>query len=245
MLEIAVLVQATQWALLFGGALWLLYVALEPHVRKRWPAVLVSWNRVLAGRWNDPLVGRDVLVGMAASAVSLALNPLAAWAARRAGEDAPVTVDLSRLMGARFAAAELIEMVCTSVLGGLMVLFVLLFFRLIVRRDGLAYLLLAAAAGLVVGTGPATAILGFVGASIMLVIVRRWGLVSLISATLASGLATPTLFASQAPGLAASALVMWASYVALGLWAARAVLQGRSIVGAVLGEGDRTPARAA
>src|SRR5262245_12788356 len=39
------------------------YLAMEPFVRRRWPWRVVAWNRLLAGRWRDPLVGRDVLVG--------------------------------------------------------------------------------------------------------------------------------------------------------------------------------------
>jgi serine/threonine-protein kinase len=42
-----------------------LYLALEPVVRKRWPWRLVGWTRLLAGRVRDPLVARDVLVGLA------------------------------------------------------------------------------------------------------------------------------------------------------------------------------------
>ncbi|HYH68940.1 MAG TPA: serine/threonine-protein kinase, partial [Urbifossiella sp.] len=45
------------------------YLALEPVVRKRWPWRLVGWSRLLAGRVRDPLVGRDVLVGLAAGTV--------------------------------------------------------------------------------------------------------------------------------------------------------------------------------
>jgi eukaryotic-like serine/threonine-protein kinase len=61
--------------------LWLSYVALEPFVRRRWPRVLVSWNRMLAGRLRDPMVGRDVLIGMLAGVIIAAIeslrNPLA------------------------------------------------------------------------------------------------------------------------------------------------------------------------
>ena len=39
------------------------YLALEPFVRRRHPAWLVSWNRLLEARWRDPLVGRDVMIG--------------------------------------------------------------------------------------------------------------------------------------------------------------------------------------
>ena len=39
------------------------YLALEPYVRRKWPEMLISWSRLLAGGWKDPLVGRDLLVG--------------------------------------------------------------------------------------------------------------------------------------------------------------------------------------
>src|SRR5687768_18051298 len=41
---------------------WIAYLAGEPFVRRRWPWQVISWNRLLAGRWRDPLVGRDVLI---------------------------------------------------------------------------------------------------------------------------------------------------------------------------------------
>ena len=50
-------------ALFAAGMLWLLYLALEPYVRKFWPATLVSWSRLLAGNYRDPQVWRDVLIG--------------------------------------------------------------------------------------------------------------------------------------------------------------------------------------
>ena len=31
----------------WSGFMWLLYIALEPYVRRRWPATLVSWSRLL------------------------------------------------------------------------------------------------------------------------------------------------------------------------------------------------------
>jgi serine/threonine-protein kinase len=42
---------------------WLLYIALEPYVRRKWPHLLISWTRLLSGRFRDPMVGRDVLLG--------------------------------------------------------------------------------------------------------------------------------------------------------------------------------------
>ena len=44
--------------------LFLLYVSLEPYVRRYSPGILMSWSRVLAGQIVDPLVGKDTLVGV-------------------------------------------------------------------------------------------------------------------------------------------------------------------------------------
>jgi hypothetical protein len=64
-------------------ALGLAYLALEPFVRRRWPLQLVGWARLLTGRWSDPWVGRDVLLGVAAGAVFAAgsevADSLAGW----------------------------------------------------------------------------------------------------------------------------------------------------------------------
>ncbi len=53
------LAQAASRALIF----WLWYTALEPYVRRLWPQSLISWRRLLDGRWRDPLVGRHLLLG--------------------------------------------------------------------------------------------------------------------------------------------------------------------------------------
>jgi serine/threonine-protein kinase len=52
-------------AAFFGGGLaWMIYMALEPYLRRRMPNLLVGWVRMLDGRWRDPHVGRDVLLGL-------------------------------------------------------------------------------------------------------------------------------------------------------------------------------------
>jgi len=62
-------------ALYLGGMVWLMYMAIEPYLRRRMPQTVIGWSRLLAGRWRDPMVGRDVLVGVLCGlAVDLALN---------------------------------------------------------------------------------------------------------------------------------------------------------------------------
>ena len=51
-----------------GGICWIVYLGLEPHVRRRWPHFLLGWTRFVvglsSGRWTDPLPWREVLTGL-------------------------------------------------------------------------------------------------------------------------------------------------------------------------------------
>ena len=46
--------------------MWQLYLALEPALRSRWPQSIITWKRVLSGRFLDTQVGAHTLmrVGM-------------------------------------------------------------------------------------------------------------------------------------------------------------------------------------
>jgi serine/threonine-protein kinase len=61
--ELHLLVHGLACALYWAGLLWLSYIALEPYVRRLWPECLISWTRLMTGRWRDPRVGRDLLLG--------------------------------------------------------------------------------------------------------------------------------------------------------------------------------------
>ena len=56
------------WASFMGIGSWVLYIAIEPVVRRNWPKVLVSWTRLLRGQLRDPAVGHSVLTGLALGA---------------------------------------------------------------------------------------------------------------------------------------------------------------------------------
>jgi serine/threonine-protein kinase len=62
--ELVWLIFTAGLALVWGGFVWLIYIGLEPHLRRVWPRTLISWARLLSGQLRDPLVGRDVLIGM-------------------------------------------------------------------------------------------------------------------------------------------------------------------------------------
>jgi serine/threonine-protein kinase len=48
-------------------AYWSVYMALEPFIRRRLPETIITWSRLLAGQFRDPLLGRDVLIGILAA----------------------------------------------------------------------------------------------------------------------------------------------------------------------------------
>lgn len=59
----------TFWALMC----LILYIAVEPLVRRRWPHMLISWMRLLDGRFRDPMIGRDLLAGAVAGVIVIAV----------------------------------------------------------------------------------------------------------------------------------------------------------------------------
>lgn len=62
----------------WGGLIFVFYLAVEPYLRRKWPERLSSWTRVLRGKLLDPLVGRDVLVGVLAGTCAVVPLRLAA-----------------------------------------------------------------------------------------------------------------------------------------------------------------------
>ena len=61
--ELSIFFQSASFGLFFATLTWIFYIALEPFIRKRWSELIISWSRMMAGDFRDPLVGRDILVG--------------------------------------------------------------------------------------------------------------------------------------------------------------------------------------
>ncbi len=71
---------------LFAGVFALtLYLAVEPYVRRAWPERIVSMTRLLSGRLTDPLIGRDILIGLLIGVIANLLFLVVALAARSFG----------------------------------------------------------------------------------------------------------------------------------------------------------------
>jgi uncharacterized membrane protein (DUF441 family) len=121
------------WAVFIAGLLWTLYVALEPYVRRYWPQSIISWSRLLSGGIRDPLVGGQLLAGIAVG-VSAALLSLVQQLLL-AHYDSP---SLDSVLDARRMMGESLSLLIGP-LGFAMGCFLLLFLlRVLLRRQWLA-----------------------------------------------------------------------------------------------------------
>jgi hypothetical protein len=126
-----------------AASMWLFYVALEPYARRRWPQVLISWSRLLAGRVRDPLVGRDVLIGALCGTVVALVWHVSHFAPSWIGSwQAPFSGGVEALSSARRIPGELLMGVGEAIRWALVSLFVLTLYRIVARIDVLAVLLL-------------------------------------------------------------------------------------------------------
>ncbi|HZI93318.1 MAG TPA: serine/threonine-protein kinase [Patescibacteria group bacterium] len=135
--EFALLGIGLEVALAVTAVVWLIYIALEPLVRRMWPDVLISWNRLLAGRYRDPLVGRDLLIGGAAGAIVClglsVLNRAGSWIGLP--ESTPLPSAFRPLMSMREAISIWIGSQVGTLAQPIGVLFLLLLLRVLLRRQ--------------------------------------------------------------------------------------------------------------
>ena len=114
-----------------------LYLAFEPYVRRRMPRSLVSWNRLLEGRWRDALAGADILAGLAAYAAVSATDVSMAMAGQLGADRPGLAVSVSQ-----WSAWALLNLLI-AVGVGLSYLLVFAVLRFLLRRTWLAAVTLA------------------------------------------------------------------------------------------------------
>jgi hypothetical protein len=118
----------------YGVLLWTIYVALEPYVRKRWPQVLVSWTNVLTGHLRDPIVGRDVLLGVALGVTwVLILRGVDLWGGGKGFINFPGAIEL--LQGTRSTAGVVLQYVPYAIRNVLLYFCLLFTLRVLLRNQ--------------------------------------------------------------------------------------------------------------
>lgn len=133
--EIDVLRRALESSLLWAAVVYVLYLALEPFVRRRWPDHLIASGRLLAGNARDPMVGRDVLIGVLAGLMHSAIIFGTNWLNVRAGKPAALFLgDLSVTAGTRHAVGHVANALGSGAFQGFVFVVILVTFMLVLRR---------------------------------------------------------------------------------------------------------------
>ena len=142
--EIALLVTCVQLAMFYAVITWILYIALEPHVRRLWPDALISWSRMVSGRVRDPRVARDILLGALAGTIMstgmLALNGLGTLLGGVGHPFADVVLD--GLTDSRKLLGLIMAVVANSLLTPIMLFFMVLVLRVLLKRERPAVLVM-------------------------------------------------------------------------------------------------------
>lgn len=216
--ELTIVYNITRDSLFSAAVVWLLYIALEPEVRRRWPRLIISWTRLMAGNFRDPMVGRDLLIGSMLGLCHSTVITLGGIVPGWFGAASPpvMTSDPMTFMGMRFILATFLNgFVVLSIFVGFAFLFILLLFYIIFRREWfavIAFFLLVSVvevAAFAVNRPIGYVIASLAIAAIVTIVVARFGLLATMAFQLvffmslsyplttdpSSWFAGPTLFA--------------------------------------------------
>jgi serine/threonine-protein kinase len=227
--------RASGFSLFIGTLAALLYLALEPIVRKGWPDALISWTRLLSGRLRDPLVARDALVGVAVSAAVTALvaAPLAIQGTASPAF-APAVVDLDGTLGLRGWIGQMLAVQINSLISPLLILLLFAGLKQWLKTTGRAVVAMLVVLGPIVvlaasrNGGWVAGALGLIQLGIMIGVLVRFGLLATVVSSLVGQMGNNFPFFTDTGrwyspyGAAAFAVVL-----ALAAWGAWQASRGR------------------
>jgi hypothetical protein len=135
-IEVQRIFAAIGGALFDAGLMWVTYLGIEPYIRRYAPDTILGWTRLLAGKWNDPRVAVDVLIGVAAGmgmtvlfAAHNLLPPLIGHP-----EPTPISSSVFDLSGLRYMLAGFTSTLNGGISSGMLGVVGVLGFGLLLRR---------------------------------------------------------------------------------------------------------------
>jgi predicted Ser/Thr protein kinase len=175
------------FAVFFSAFLWLLYVAFEPFVRKKWPGWIISWSRLLAGDYRDPLVGRDLLIGSVVGASLVAIAVVGRIAPNWIGQATPVTITpATQILDTHLFFGRFALQLSAGLFFAFICVFLLLLFVRVLRSEMLSLItlgILITTMGVLITNSTLIMLPFSVVAAILIVFaLRRYGLLALFAA---------------------------------------------------------------
>jgi tRNA A-37 threonylcarbamoyl transferase component Bud32 len=172
-----------------AAVMWLAYLGVEPYIRRFSPDSLIGWTRLISGRWRDPYVGRDILIGISAGLLMTLLYAAHNFIPPLFGRPAPMPfpMDPGIFMGTRHVLSQIVSQFDSAIIWSMLAVAGIVALLILLKRTWLAWL-----AGIAIyvwavieGLFPAgTPILDFViGCGIIAIyigVILRWGLLATI-----------------------------------------------------------------
>ena len=221
-----------------GLGFWILYLALEPFARRRWPEMLISWARVISGRWRDPLVGRDVLIGaVVGTATGQLMGPGRVLLPMKLGilGPAPHAFAESAPVNLGHVVAWFISNGVLSAFWVLGIVFLLILVRGAVRSGWLAGLVVALifSAIFLGGSGQAVTLpLAFLSMGILVAVTVRFGVLAAIVVETCRRIFGYQIYSNDPSSWDFYAgMIAVAAILALAYWATKTALAGRPLFG--------------
>ena len=174
-------------SLTYAAVFWLAYVAIEPLARRRWPDLIVSSTRLLAGRLRDPLIGRDFLIGAVLGATGAALSVIyvlttSALELPRLG--LPLASLVDPLSSAGQAISQFAWTIQIAVQDSLGVMLLMLVLTIVLRRRWLATAALFLIGIGLAGISPGAPIVLIAHGALVAFTVTRYGILAMLASTL-------------------------------------------------------------
>ena len=226
-------------ALVMAGMAYVVYVAIEPVVRRRWAPQLIAWTRLVSGRWRDPMVGRDVMIGVIGGLLhSLIAAGTQLLMARFSGKDVEPGLDAIFIIGGiRNMLGQVVGSVNSGIAQSFGIMAILALLTVVVRKKAFAVAGLFALwlTGFMFATGGDLTLLLPLAllAAVLTTILSRYGLLAFAVTQTVFGwlFFLPTVPVRWALPLLAIPVV---ATVLLALWAFRTSLGGQSPFSAAL-----------
>jgi serine/threonine protein kinase len=218
----------------YGMVVWTVYIALEPYVRRRWPQTLISWTSVLTGRLRDPIVGRDVLVGIALGVMLPVISGLPSLWLQRVGAEPPDLGSTSVLLGARSTIGTWLMTVPHGVRDALFFFFLIFVLRVLLRNQWVAaaaFALLFSSLNFLGASHPVVnGITSLLALGLFAFSVLRWGLLTLAVGIYVAGvLGNSQVTVQSSAWYFGSTVFMLGSVLALTAWAFHTSIAGRRL----------------
>lgn len=232
--SLGVLALASSVALFVAALIFVVYLALEPYVRRNWPQTIVSWTRLLDGKFRDPIVGRDLLNGTLLG-FFWCLVFLAGNLYKMKDGGMPMVGSESYMHGVRATAGQLLSTTVVSLLGTMNFFFLLVLLRIVLRNRWLS-----AIAFVLIFTLPKLAgshhlwndlIVWSLIYAIAAVAVVRFGLIALgMASIVANVLLNVPVTADFSRWYALNVYSVVAVFVAIAAWGAYCSLGGKKLI---------------